>query len=183
MSSKDLKGITVLPDFIRYGIDSLKIEGRMKSHLYAGTTSKVYSEALKYFSENGNFLSDDLYGWKEELNKVTHREYHEGNLVDKAGSSSIYSERETEEKEFVIVGLVLQIIPEKFMLVEVRSSFSPGEELEILPFGGRPITFRPLEIENVAGDNFEKTKPGLLVKLPLFEGVEKWNIIRKRVQQ
>ena len=110
MSSKDLKGISVLPDFIRYGIDSLKIEGRMKSHLYAGTTSKVYSEALSYFSKNGHFLSEDLYSWKEELNKVTHREYHEGNLVEKAGVDSIYSERETEEKEFVIVGLVLQVI-------------------------------------------------------------------------
>ncbi|MEE2742865.1 MAG: U32 family peptidase C-terminal domain-containing protein, partial [Bdellovibrionota bacterium] len=183
MSSKDLKGISVLPDFIRYGIDSLKIEGRMKSHLYAGTTSKVYSEALSYFSKNGHFLSEDLYSWKEELNKVTHREYHEGNLVEKAGVESIYSERETEEKEFVIVGLVLQVIHENFMLVEVRSSFSPGEELEILPFEGEPITFKTECIENVAGEKFEKTKPGLLVKLPLFEGVKKWNIIRKRVEQ
>ena len=183
MSSKDLKGISVLPDFIRYGVDSLKIEGRMKSHLYAGTTSKVYSEALRYFSKNGHFLSEDLYSWKEELNKVTHREYHEGNLVEKAGTDSIYSERETEEKEFVIVGLVLQIIHEKFMLVEVRSSFSPGEELEILPFEGKPIPFKADYIENVAGEKFEKTKPGLLVKLPLFKGVDKWNIIRKRVQQ
>ena len=43
---------------------------------------------------------------------------------------------------FVIVGLVLLVIHEKFMLVEVRSSFSPGEELEILPFKGEPITFK-----------------------------------------
>ena len=83
----------------------------------------------------------------------------------------------------MIVGLVLQIIHEKFMLVEVRSSFSPGEELEILPFEGKPIPFKADCIENVAGEKFEKTKPGLLVKLPLFKGVNKWNIIRKRVQQ
>ena len=93
------------------------------------------------------------------------------------------SERETEEKEFVIVGVVLQIMHEKFMLVEVRSSFSPGEELEILPFEGEPISFKAGKIENVAGEKFEKTKPGLLVKLPLFKGVNKWNIIRKRVKQ
>ena len=183
MSSKDLKGIGVLPEFIKYGIDSLKIEGRMKSHLYAGTTSKVYSEALSYYKENGDFLSSDLYAWKKELNKITHREYHEGNLTEKAGSESIYSERETEEKEFVVVGIVLQVIKEKFMLVEVRSAFSPGEELELLPFKGEALKFKPSVIENVSGDVFEKTKPGLLVKLPYFPEVKEWNILRKRVIQ
>ena len=144
----------------------------------ARTTFPRYSFDLIYGRPRQSMNS-----WKEELNKVTHREYHEGNLVEKAGVESIYSERETEEKEFVIVGLVLQVIHENFMLVEVRSSFSPGEELEILPFEGEPITFKTESIENVAGEKFEKTKPGLLVKLPLFEGVKKWNIIRKRVEQ
>jgi putative protease len=183
MSSKDLKGVSVLPEFIKYGIDSLKIEGRMKSHLYAGTTSKVYSEALSYYQEHGHFLSDDLYAWKDELNKITHREYHEGNLVQKAGRESIYSERETEEKEFVVVGIVLQVIEKNFMLVEVRSAFSPGEELELLPFEGKAIPFTPTTISNVSGEVFEKTRPGLLVKLPYFSEVKEWNILRKRVVQ
>lgn len=69
MSSKDLEGLRVLPQFIEEEIDSLKIEGRMKSHLYAGTMTKVYSEALEFFKENGNFLSDDLLRWESELKK------------------------------------------------------------------------------------------------------------------
>ena len=63
---------------------------------------------------------------------MTHREYHEGNLIDKADSDSIYSERETEEKEFVIVGIVLQVIPEQFV-GRGEELFFPGEELELLP--------------------------------------------------
>ena len=64
MSSKDLNGIKVLPEYIEHEIDSIKVEGRMKSHLYAGTISKTYSEALNYYSENGDFLSNQLNDWE-----------------------------------------------------------------------------------------------------------------------
>src|SRR5690606_36758528 len=94
MSSKDLEGLRVLPEYIEEGIDSLKIEGRMKSHLYAGTMAKVYSEALKFYEQHGHFLSDDLLRWEEELKKVSHRTYTHASLVVKAGPESIFNERE-----------------------------------------------------------------------------------------
>ena len=69
------------------------------------------------------------------------------------------------------------------MVVFVRTAFSPGEELELLPFEGKAIPFTPLTISNVLGEVFEKTRPGLLVKLPYFSEVKEWNILRKRVIQ
>ena len=48
LSSKDLRGIQLLPDFIKAGVDSIKIEGRMKSSLYVATTSSLYSRAIKF---------------------------------------------------------------------------------------------------------------------------------------
>ena len=116
MSSKDLKGISVLPDFIRYGVDSLKIEGENEKSSLRWYDFKSLFRSFEILFQEWSFFKRRSLFWKEELNKVTHREYHEGNLVERAGAESIYSERETEEKEFVIVGLVLQVIHENFML-------------------------------------------------------------------
>lgn len=108
MSSKDLEGLRLLPEFIKEEIDSLKIEGRMKSHLYAGTMSKVYSEALDFYRAHGHFLSEDLLSWEAELSKVSHRSYTEASLVDKAGADSIFNERESDsECEWQMVGTVV----------------------------------------------------------------------------
>ncbi|MBT4790082.1 MAG: U32 family peptidase, partial [Halobacteriovoraceae bacterium] len=111
MSSKDLNGLKVLEQFIEAGIDSIKIEGRMKSHLYAATMSKVYAQALKYYMEHGHFLSDQLETWESELAKVTHREYAAANLVEKASRETIFNEREYNKSgEYVMVGRVVDKI-------------------------------------------------------------------------
>jgi putative protease len=183
MSSKDLEGVKALPDFIEAGIDSLKVEGRMKGHHYAGTISKVYSEALSFFEREGHFLSDDLVNWEKELGKVTHRDYHTGSFYGPAGSDSVYSEREHDEQQYNVVGIVLEVIEEQFLLIEVRGHFSPGDHLEIIPFKGNSVDFTLSRVDRVDGEACEKTAPGTLVKIPYVPGVQKWNLIRKRLWQ
>lgn len=178
MSSKDLEGIRVLQNFIDAGIDSLKVEGRMKSYLYAGTISKVYSEALSYYQENGNFLSQDLYNWELELSKVTHRAYSEASLVTPADESSIYSDREHEIKDFVAIGQVIESVTNEFILLEVRSAFNQFDSIEILPFRGQSLVMKCERITNVVGEEIFRTKPGTVVKLPYLPGIEKNNIVR-----
>lgn len=180
MSSKDLEGIRVLQQFIDAGIDSLKVEGRMKSYLYAGTISKVYSEALDYYKENGNFLSSDLYAWEQELEKVTHRAYSEASLINPADESSIYSDREHEIKDYMAIGQVIESVENEFILLEVRSAFNQFDSLEILPFKGAPNIVKCDFIQNVVGEEILRTKPGTVVKLPYVQGVQKNNIVRMK---
>lgn len=182
MSSKDLEGLRVLPLFIEEGIDSLKIEGRMKSHLYAGTMSKVYSEALSFYAEHGHFLSDDLVRWEQELNKVSHRAYTEASLITKAGPDTIFNERENAETEWQMVGSVVDASPKAGIVVEVRNAFNQGDELEIIPFRGPAITVRATEIMDLAMKPIIRTKPTTLVRLPYVEGVHSMHLIRQRVQ-
>lgn len=182
MSSKDLEGLRVLPAFIEEGIDSLKIEGRMKSHLYAGTMSKVYSEAMRFYAEHGHFLSDDLLRWEEELGKVSHRAYTEASLVEKAGPDSIFNERENVETEWQMVGSVVDANPKAGIVVEVRNAFNQGDELEIIPFTGPAIQVRAAEIMDLAMKPITRTKPTTLVRLPFVEGVKSMHLIRQRVK-
>lgn len=179
MSSKDLEGIRVLPEFIKEGIDSIKIEGRMKSNLYAGTMSKVYKEALNYYAEHGDFLSDKLIMWEAELSKVSHRDYTEASLVTKAGADSIYNERENSaDNEWKSVGSVVEASPASGIILEVRNAFNQGDELEIIPFGGEIIKLQANEIMSLMMNPITRTKPSTLVKLPYVAGVEKFNLVR-----
>lgn len=181
MSSKDLEGIRVLDKFIESEIDSLKVEGRMKSHLYAGTISKVYREALDYYEENGHFLSDNMANWESELRKITHRAYTEASLISPADDSSIYDEREHEDGLYTSIGSIREVSKSHgFMLLEVKSYFHPGEILEVLPFKGVPFEIEVTFVKSVSDKNLEKTKPGTLVKIPYYEGVERFNLVRRR---
>lgn len=182
MSSKDLNGLKVLTEYIEHEIDSIKVEGRMKSHLYAGTMSKVYAEALAYYKEHGSFLSGDLVKWDKELAKVTHRTYAEANLTQKADKSTIFNEREVaSDTDYVMVGRVVDVMPDEFIVVEVRNAFNIGEQLELLPFKNEVQIIDVKEIIDLSGNYQERTKPSTLVKLPYVPFAESNNILRKKV--
>ena len=75
MSSKDLMGIQRLYEFAKAGIDSLKVEGRMKSPLYAATTAAIYQSALKYLREQDDISAPQFLYWEKELNKIPKQFY------------------------------------------------------------------------------------------------------------
>ncbi|MFZ4713539.1 MAG: peptidase U32 family protein [Bacteriovoracaceae bacterium] len=182
MSSKDLEGVRVLPEFIAEGIDSIKIEGRMKSNLYAGTVSKVYAEALKYYRDNGNFLSNDLENWAQELTKISHRSYTNASLLSPADDSSIFNERESSsDHEYVVAGNIIEVKKNAFMILEVKNAFNIGDTLELLPFRGKALTLFVQEMTDMKMNSVTRTKPSTLVKLPYLAGAEQWNIVRRRV--
>ncbi len=183
MSSKDLEGLRVLPAFIEEGIDSLKIEGRMKSHLYAGTMSKVYSEALKFYAEHGHFLSDDLLMWEAELAKVSHRSYTDASLVNPAGADSIFNERENaSDGEWQMVGTVTHASPKAGIVIEVRNAFNQGDELELIPFQGKALAVTANEIMDLTMKPVQRTRPTTLVRLPYIEGIGPMNLVRQRIK-
>lgn len=179
MSSKDLEGIRLLQDFIDAGIDSLKVEGRNKSHHYAGTISKVYSDALRFYQENGHFLSVNITEWEKELRKISHRDYSTGSLKEYAGSNTIYNEREHDEHEYVVCGIVLEVVMDKHILLDVKSAFYPGDTLELMPFKSKILDLKMDFIHTLSGANIEKTKPGTVVKIPYNPNALPWNIVRK----
>lgn len=181
MSSKDLEGIRLLPEFIEARIDSLKVEGRNKSHHYAGTISKVYSDALRYYKGHGHFLSSDMLSWESELRKVSHRDYTTGSLADYAGSDSIYNFRESDDNEFVVSGIVLEAVAGNHLLVDVKSAFCPGDVLEVMPFSGATKMLNVDSLKSISGIPLVKSKPGSVVKIPYIEGAEKFNIIRRKI--
>ncbi|MGK0367960.1 MAG: putative protease, partial [Thermoproteota archaeon] len=181
MSSTDLNGIHVLKDFINLGIDSIKVEGRMKSHLYAGTMSKVYKEALLEFEASGeDFTTDQLEEWDRELKKVSHRSYAAANLKEKAGKETIFDERLHVKNNYSVVGNVIEVVKDNCIIIEVKKAFETGDLIEILPFLGKFIETKVTSITRLNNEVIERTKPSTLIKIPYVSGVEQFNLIRRK---
>ena len=182
LSSKDLRGIKFVRLAYELGIDSLKIEGRMKSNLYAATTAKAYSEILIKVKE-GEFIDDENINYYEnELTKIAHRDYCTGNLVSFAGYDSIYNDRENEIKNYEFIGIVKQVKQNEYLLIEVRKAFHLGDDLEVMPFSGNSFYYKVTSITDIEGDPINKTKPTTLVKTPYVQGVEPGCLLRVKIK-
>lgn len=178
MSSKDLNGLRLLADFKKFGIDSIKVEGRMKSHLYAATVSSVYRQALDELAANGALSEDSIVFYAQELEKISHRSYTEASLENEAGPESIFHEREHQEGDYKIAGHILEVIEDQCCVLEVKNSFNLGTTLEVLTFDHRVIEIVIDEIQTMGSKFLDRTKPSTLVKIPYQSGIKKLNIVR-----
>jgi len=180
MSSKDLNGLVVLEEFIKAGIDSIKVEGRMKSNLYAATISKVYSEALRYYRKHGNFLSDDIYEWEEELKRVNHRTYAQANLVESADESTIFDERLHDPLiNYKVIGNIIHT-DDKYLFMRVQNAFDLGDEIELIPHQGSVKSYKVDKFFDLSNDELKRAKPSTIVKLPYTENISNNIIVRQR---
>ena len=181
-NSKDMCLLPYLPDVIASGVDSLKIEGRMKSVHYAASVVKAYREAIDSYCEAPDRFTV-RQSWLEELDKVSHRAYttgfYYGRPTDKDqiyGTSSY-----TQTSDFV--GLVLDYDSATgFAVVEQRNNMKLGQELEIfqpkLP-GCRQIL---QEMYNDQGEAIDVAPhPQQRVKIRMEHPVEPYAILRRDV--
>lgn len=180
MSSKDLRGLELLPKFAEYEIDSLKVEGRMKSQLYAAVMSKTYSNAIGDLVA-GTINQNKLEQYATDLEKVSHRSYTRASLEEKADRDSIFDERETaSDNEYVVVGSIVASKANEYILIEVRNAFNHGDELEVLTYRGADQKIKCEWIKDILGNDIERTRPSTLVRVPYIELVSVGNIVRMR---
>ena len=179
MNSKDLLGITCIDKMYEYGIDALKIEGRMKTFHYLATVVKTYAEALAKIKKNNKLEKEDEIKFTNELYKILTREYCTGSLLDKASSDSTF-EKNKRFDEWEMAGVIMEVVANENILVEVRNPFYSHTILELLPFVGEIKEFQAKKILDLNFENIEKTKPATLVRLPYIEGAKVGNILRKR---
>lgn len=149
MNSKDLRAVQHVKRLSQMGIDSLKIEGRTKSHFYVARTAQVYRRALNDALAGKNFD----FALMDELESLANRGYTEGfyrrhvpsEYQNYATGNSISSRQQ-------FVGEVLQFDPERKLLqVEVKNRFETGDELELMSPDGN-IQFKVLSIQNNQGE-------------------------------
>ena len=181
-NSKDMCLLPYLPDVIESGVDSLKIEGRMKSVHYAASVVKAYRMAIdSYFANPEAFAVKDE--WLEELEKVSHRSYTTGFYYGKpTEKDQIYtSSSYIQTSDFV--GLVLDYVESTgFATVEQRNNMKLGQEIEV--FQPQLPGYRQLlgEMYNDEGEAIEVAPhPQQIVKIRMEAPVEPYAILRRDI--
>lgn len=181
-NSKDMCLLPYLPDVIASGVDSLKIEGRMKSVHYAASVVKAYREAIdSYFAVPEQF--EVKKEWVEELDKVSHRAYTTGFYYGRpTEKDQIYGTSSyTQTSDFV--GLVLDYDEKKgFATVEQRNNMKVGQEIEI--FQPHLAGYRQIlqEMYNDEGEAIQVAPhPQQIVKIRMDRPVEPYGILRRDI--
>lgn len=181
-NSKDMCLLPYLPDVIASGVDSLKIEGRMKSVHYAASVVKAYREAIdSYFASPEQF--EVKKEWVEELDKVSHRAYTTGFYYGRpTEKDQIYGTSSyTQTSDFV--GLVLDYDEKTgFATVEQRNNMKVGQEIEI--FQPHLAGYRQIlqEMYNDEGEAIQVAPhPQQIVKIRMDKPVEPYGILRRDI--
>jgi len=181
-NSKDLCLLPYLSELIKSGINSFKIEGRMKSVHYVATVVKVYREAIDtYFAQPDNFFVKPE--WLEELNKVSHREYTTGFYFNKTShEDQIYgSSSYTQTHDFI--GLVKAYDYDATVaVVEQRNNMKVGQEIEIIQPQGAPFIQHIDAMYDHNGDPINVAPhPQQIVKIPVCQPVVPFAMLRRKV--
>lgn len=132
-NSKDLCTIEMLDKILDIGVDSLKIEGRMKGIYYVSNAVKVYKDALNsYYSGKYEYNPK----WREELESISNRSYTEGFYHGKAGVESLnYNNRNSYSQTHKLVAKVEQKLNDKEYILAIRNKLYVGQAVQIVSPG------------------------------------------------
>ncbi len=135
-NSKDLCMIEHIPELIEAGIDSLKIEGRMKTALYVATVARTYRRALEDYRKSPVLYQQNMDYYRSEIAKCTYRQFTTGFYFGKTDAHAQIYDNNTYIREYTYLGTVEAIDESGWLVLEQRNKFSVGEEIEAMLFDG-----------------------------------------------
>jgi putative protease len=176
-NSRDLCLIDHLPELLGAGVDSLKIEGRMKSIYYVAAVTRVYRAALDaWCNDPDNYQSDPR--WRRELEAVSHRPYGTGFLFAN-DHAFVTAENSDYLRNCDFVGIVKKRTSEGEWLVEGRNRFRSGDCLEIIGPEMRQAEFVFSEAVDEKGETTATVQPNALVRMVLPSGAQPGDFLRR----
>lgn len=181
MNSKDLNLFDYLPSIINAGVDSLKIEGRMKSLNYVATVTSVYRKALDNISDQGEKYQTDPE-LANHLNKISHRPYTTGFYGGKPGPAGQNYTSSSYIRNYKYLGIVKGYLPELGQaIVQVKNKINPGDVVEFFGPGADSFEQEVTKIYSNEGEELAVANhPESIVKIPVSQEISENYIIRRR---
>ena len=178
-NSKDLCMIEHIPEIIDAGIDSLKIEGRMKTALYVATVARTYRKALDDFMESEEKYRENMEWYKAEIGKCTYRQFTTGFYFGKPDENTQIYDSNTYINEYIYLGICGEINEKGLVRIEQRNKFSVGDVIEIMKPNGENVETKVLAMFNEDGESMDCCPhPKQIVYLRLDKQPEVYDILR-----
>ena len=180
-NSKDLCMIEHIPDLIDAGIDSLKIEGRMKTALYVATVARTYRKALDDFAESPEKYQENMPWYLDQISNCTYRQFTTGFFYGKPNEETQIYDSNTYVKEYTYLGIVGERNEQGWYQTEQRTKFSVGELIEVMKPDGRNVEVTVKAIYDEDGKPMESCPhPKQTLYVDLGMELDQYDILRRK---
>ena len=154
-NSKDLCMIEHIPEMIDAGIDSFKIEGRMKTALYVATVARTYRKAIDDYLEDPQKYRDNMPWYLDQISNCTYRQFTTGFYFGKPTEESQIYDSNTYVKEYTYLGFAEAVDERGYAQITQRNKFSVGETIEIMKPDGQNVSVTVKGIYDEEGNPME----------------------------
>ena len=196
-NSKDLCMIEYIPEMVQAGIDSFKIEGRMKTALYVATVARTYRKAIDDYFTSEQLYRDNMDWYRAEIAKCTYRQFTTGFYFGKPDENTQIYDNNTYVNEYIYLGIVEEIATAEkafpgidtevagiekdglLVRIEQRNKFCVGDEIEIMKPSGENIPVTVQAMYNADGEPVESCPHSKqLIWLSLSGLPEQYDLLR-----
>ena len=180
-NSKDLCMIEHIPDLFDAGIDSFKIEGRMKTALYVATVARTYRKAIDDYKVSPELYKKNLPWYLDQISNCTYRQFTTGFFYGKPSDEAQIYDNNTYLKEYTYLGIVGGTNEEGLYRIEQRNKFSVGEQIEVMKPDGENIEVTVKRIVDEEGNEMESAPhPKQVLYIDLGHPLEMYDILRRK---
>ena len=178
-NSKDLCMIEHIPEMIDAGIDSMKIEGRMKTALYVATVARTYRKAIDDYLESEEKYRANMDWYKAEISKCTYRQFTTGFYFGKPDENTQIYDNHTYINEYIYLGIVEGIDEKGRAKIEQRNKFCVGDEIEIMKPDGTNVAVTVKGLYTEDGESVESAPhPKQVLFVELSSIPEQYDLLR-----
>ena len=180
-NSKDLCMIEHIPELIDAGIDSFKIEGRMKTALYVATVARTYRKAIDDYLESEEKYRKNMPWYQEQISNCTYRQFTTGFFFGKPSEEAQIYDSNTYIQEYTYLGIVGPQNAEGLYEIEQRNKFSVGETIEVMKPNGENTKVQVRRIVNEEGEDMESAPhPKQKLWIDLGVTLDAFDILRRK---
>ena len=179
-NSKDLCMIEHLPDLYEAGIDSFKIEGRMKTALYVATAARTYRLAMDAYERDPKEYEEKLPWFREQIADCTYRKFTTGFFYGRPDQEDQIYDNNTYVNNYSFLGIVREIDGNGDAVTEQKNKFCVGDTIEIMKPDGRNVITKVLALYDGEGQSMESAPhPKQELHIRLEAEAEPWDILRR----
>ncbi len=183
-NSKDLCMIEHIPEMFDTGVDSYKIEGRMKTALYVATVARTYRKALDDYMEDPELYKKNMPWYLDQISNCTYRQFTTGFFFGKPDEDAQIYDSNTYVKEYTYLGIVGEQNADGLYRIEQRNKFSVGEVIEVMKPDGQNIEVTVQKILNEEGEAMESAPhPKQVLYIDLGHTLEQYDILRRKEEE
>ena len=184
LSLKDMCTIEYIPELLEAGIDSFKIEGRMKTALYVATVARTYRKAIDDYFTDPKLYEKNMDWYQAEISKCTYRQFTTGFFFGKPTHETQIYDSNTYRKEYNYLGLIDEVDDQGKVHFSQKNKFMTGDTIELMVPSGENRQAKVLRMWNQYGEETDSCPhPGEAITMELdTEAAPHW-IMRQKVEE